>query len=63
VGPVYAKVIIRFAQNFDVFSLKILPFDGRKLAFDIPLESLYLFVHCFAELMILRNVEYMVVSQ
>ena len=44
-GWVYATVIGRFAQGFDVFLPKILPSDGRRLAFDIPLESVYLFLH------------------
>lgn len=34
-----------FAQEFEVFLLKILPSDGRRLAFDIQLESVYLFLH------------------
>jgi hypothetical protein len=45
VGRVYAKVTGRFAQDFDVFVLKILPSGRRRLAFDIPLESVCLFLH------------------
>jgi hypothetical protein len=45
VGRVYSKVNGRFAQDFDVFLLKTLPPGGRRLAYDIPLESVYLFLH------------------
>jgi hypothetical protein len=61
VGRVYVKVICRFARDFDVFLLKMFSSGGRRLAFDIPLESVYLFLHLkpFTELIILWNVEYM----
>jgi hypothetical protein len=44
VGPIYAKPIGHFTQDFDVIVLKTLPSGGRRLAFDSPLESV-LFLH------------------